>query len=194
MVLIWDVYYIKKIGRVFSVRWIASSYRAVKTLWNNHQALYIHFNRASENLAFKKLDRQQFKGLADKLSTQNFIEGLSLLKDCLAELSTLSVALQERSRNIVVANKQIKWTVNALIKMKGEVNNGKYNFNKLIGENPVLKEVPLHEYLSRSGCFSFNKGQFVQAIIDNISSRMLDRNNENILKDMNAFHWKVKTP
>ena len=57
----------------------------------------------------------------------------------------------------------------------------------MIGEYPVSKEVPLHEYLSRSGYFSFNRGQFVQAIIDNISSRMPDRNNENILKYMIAL-------
>ena len=60
---------VKKIGQVFSVCWVASSYRALKALWNNHQVLYIHFKQASENLALKKLDRQQFKGLADKLST-----------------------------------------------------------------------------------------------------------------------------
>ena len=103
------------------------------------------------------------------------------------QLSTLYEALQERSRNILDANKQIKWTVNTMIKIKGEVNDGKYNFNKMIGENPVLKKVPLHEYLSKSGYFSFNEGEFVQPIIDNISSRMLDRNNENILKDMIAL-------
>ena len=87
---------VKKTGRVFSVRWVASSYRAVKALWNNRLALYIHFKRASENLALRELDRQQFNGLANKLSTKN----LSLLKDCLAQLSTLSEDLQERSRNI----------------------------------------------------------------------------------------------
>ena len=43
---------------------------------------------------------------------------------------------------------------------KGAVNDGTYNFNKMIGENPVFKEVHLHKYLSRSGYFSFNKGQF----------------------------------
>ena len=31
------------------------------------------------------------------------------------------------------------------------VNDDKYNFNKMNGEYPVFKEVPLHEYLSRSG-------------------------------------------
>ena len=100
---------VKKIGRVFSVRWLASSFTAEKALQNKHQAIYIHFKRASENPALKKSYRQQFRGLADKLSTQNFIDNLSLLKDCLAQLSTLSEVLQERNGNILDANKQIKW-------------------------------------------------------------------------------------
>ena len=84
---------VKKIGWVFTIRWVASSYRTVKALWHNHQALYIHFKRSSEKPSLKKADQQQFKGFAGKLSTTSFVEDLTLLKDCLAQLATLSEAL-----------------------------------------------------------------------------------------------------
>ena len=111
--------------------------RTVKALCNNHQALYIHFKRASEN----------------QIVNTELYRNLSILKDYLAQLSTLSEGLQEWSRSILDANKQIKWTVNALIKIKGDVNDGKYNFNKMIGENSVFKEVHFMRTFQDLGIF-----------------------------------------
>jgi hypothetical protein len=36
-----------KIGRVFSVRWVTSSYRTVKAIWISYKALWEHFREAS---------------------------------------------------------------------------------------------------------------------------------------------------
>lgn len=38
-----------KIGRVLDVRWVASSYRAVKVIWKTFPALYNHLYNASKD-------------------------------------------------------------------------------------------------------------------------------------------------
>ncbi|XP_023811023.1 E3 SUMO-protein ligase KIAA1586-like [Oryzias latipes] len=40
---------LKRIGRVFSVRWVASSWRAVNAVWQSYSALAQHFQKASED-------------------------------------------------------------------------------------------------------------------------------------------------
>ena len=42
---------LKKIGKIFTVSWIASSYRAVKALWNDNPALYVHFKKLSKDMS-----------------------------------------------------------------------------------------------------------------------------------------------
>ena len=103
------------------------------------------------------------------------------MKDCLAQLSTLSETLQDININIVDANKNIKWTINALTKIKTAGNDGKYDFTNMVGKSLIFKVVALHEYVSRTGYVSFSKVQLVQSIIDNITSRMLNKNNKEIL-------------
>ena len=88
---------VKKIGRVFTICWVASSLQVVNGLWNNQQALFTHFKRSSENYAVRRLDRQQFKVLTEKYSTPTFVEDLARLKDC-----TLNFT---RNINIVNAKK-----------------------------------------------------------------------------------------
>ena len=174
---------IRKIGRVFTIRWVASSFRTVSALWHNYPALYEHFKQASVCTDMKQADRQQFKGLAEKLSTRNFVEDLALLKDCLGQLSILSETLQSKDMNILDANRHVKWTVNALVKIKQSMD--KYRFSETTTKDPVFKGVKLHEYESRSGYVSFNKLQFMQAIIDNLSSRMItNKCGEDIIHDL----------
>ena len=67
---------IMKIGKVFDVRWVASSSRAVNALWTDFPALFFHFSKLAEDGSIKSNERDTFKGLANKLSTIQFIEDL----------------------------------------------------------------------------------------------------------------------
>uniref|UniRef100_A0A8C7YBF1 E3 SUMO-protein ligase KIAA1586-like n=1 Tax=Oryzias sinensis TaxID=183150 RepID=A0A8C7YBF1_9TELE len=58
---------LKRIGRVFSVRWVASSWRAVNAVWQSYSALAQHF--------------QKFSGLLSKLCTVHFLKSLALMVD-----------------------------------------------------------------------------------------------------------------
>ena len=75
---------LKKIGKIFTVCWIASSYRAVKALWNDYPALYVHFKKLSEDMSIKPTERATYQGIVKKLSTREFVEDVAIVKDCLA--------------------------------------------------------------------------------------------------------------
>uniref|UniRef100_A0A3P9LTJ1 DUF4371 domain-containing protein n=1 Tax=Oryzias latipes TaxID=8090 RepID=A0A3P9LTJ1_ORYLA len=59
---------LKRIGRVFSVRWVASSWRAVNAVWQSYSALAQHFQKASEDNSRDSRERAKFSGL--RLSSQ----------------------------------------------------------------------------------------------------------------------------
>ena len=52
---------IKKIGRVFDVRWVASSHRAVNALVRNYAPFYQHFKQLAESKFVKAHDRAMYK-------------------------------------------------------------------------------------------------------------------------------------
>uniref|UniRef100_A0A3B3CDZ6 DUF4371 domain-containing protein n=1 Tax=Oryzias melastigma TaxID=30732 RepID=A0A3B3CDZ6_ORYME len=64
------------IGRVLSVRWVASSERTVKAVWESYQPL------------------AKYKGLHDILTSVSFVANLGVMYDALSELSDLSRMLQ----------------------------------------------------------------------------------------------------
>uniref|UniRef100_A0A3P9JP33 DUF4371 domain-containing protein n=1 Tax=Oryzias latipes TaxID=8090 RepID=A0A3P9JP33_ORYLA len=81
---------LKRIGRVFSVRWVASSWRAVNAVWQSYSTLAQHF--------------QKFSGLLSKLCTVHFLKSLALMVDVLTELKNLSEILQNRKTTIPKAH------------------------------------------------------------------------------------------
>jgi len=89
-----------KIGRILDVCWVASSFRAVKAVWNNYAALFAHFSYASIDSGLDSKDRSQFKGMATKISSSSFVLNLGLVYDALQELSDLSESLQAESVNL----------------------------------------------------------------------------------------------
>uniref|UniRef100_A0A3P9IIB3 DUF4371 domain-containing protein n=1 Tax=Oryzias latipes TaxID=8090 RepID=A0A3P9IIB3_ORYLA len=69
---------LKRIGRVFSIRWVASSWRAVNAVWQSYSALAQHFQKASED---NSRERAKFSGLLSKLCTVHFLKSLALMVD-----------------------------------------------------------------------------------------------------------------
>ena len=132
---------IMKIGKVFDVRWVASSSRAVNALWTDFPALFFHFSKLAEDGSIKSNERATFKGLATKLSTIQFIEDLALIRDCLSVISELSETLQKRKTNMIVANKHIQWTIRSLQLIKQSLVDGKYSFQKIVGDGEKNSKV-----------------------------------------------------
>ena len=77
---------ILRIGQIFTIRWVASSFRTVKAVWKDFPALALHFKTASEDTSRNDLDRQKYEGLLKHLSNSGFVENLAVMKDILREL------------------------------------------------------------------------------------------------------------
>lgn len=84
----------KKIGKLFTIRWSASSHQAVKAILHNFKALCKHFERRDRSIYLKLIDA-------------NFVRTLIVLNNALAEISILSKQLQARNITIVDAHKLI---------------------------------------------------------------------------------------
>lgn len=116
---------LKRLGKVFDVRWVASSYRSVKAIVMDYLALHCHFTKLSTETR-DATQKATYKGIAGKLSTTEFVQDLNLVRDCLRTLSELSEVLQTRVMDMTLANKHIKWTIGHLKTIKAGIEAGKY--------------------------------------------------------------------
>lgn len=159
---------LRKIGRVLDTRWAASSYRSLSAVWGGFKALHSHFLSGSTASKKSSTQRATYKGLATTLSSKHFVIGLAILTDALEEVSHLSVALQKESVQIDRAYTLLERTIRALEQQKdGEGGDCYQELEK--GDMEVLKGVPLHDGTRTP---VINKNQFLQALIDNLSSRL----------------------
>ena len=114
---------ILKIGQIFTIRWVASSFKTVKAVWKDFPALALHFKTSSENASHNDLERQKYKGLLKHLTNSGFVEDLAVedlavMKDILCEFQSLSLKLQRREMTLVDSSVHIKQTINVLTAMK----------------------------------------------------------------------------
>lgn len=67
-----------RIGRVLNVRWVASSCRTVKAVWESYLALYTHFQQKSGDKSLDSKERAKFSGMASKLANPSLIKKFGL--------------------------------------------------------------------------------------------------------------------
>jgi len=58
----------KRIGKVFIIRWVASSFRAVSAVKHSFPALAQHFQNASRNETRQSAEKARFQGFLSKLA------------------------------------------------------------------------------------------------------------------------------
>ena len=92
-----------KVGRVFDVRWVFSSFRAVRALWRDHPALCNHLQAAAADSSRSGPERAKCKGLLSKLTSWQFLTELAMVKDALRLLQELSLYLQRERASAVDA-------------------------------------------------------------------------------------------
>ena len=73
--------------RILSTRWVASSYRTIKAVWQQYHALHRHFSNASVDPKRSSTERYMFSGLVNHLSNATFVQNLGIMYDALEELS-----------------------------------------------------------------------------------------------------------
>ena len=84
----------------------------------------------------------------------------------------------------------LKWALNALLRIKEAIHEGKYTFQTTNEEHAAFKRLSLVTFLSRGEYVSFFRKQFIQALVYNIYARMLNSKNEAAIKnfEISIYH------
>ncbi|XP_022173984.1 E3 SUMO-protein ligase KIAA1586-like [Myzus persicae] len=172
---------VNAVGRVLDVRWVASSLRAVKVVWKMFEALCNHFSSASSDINRDGKTRAKYSGLRKRLASPEFLLDLGLMCDCLNELSVLSNILQKRSVTLIQAQQHINRSVRVLVSFK-ELK-GEYMTKATVAVNDMsFKNIKLEK---NSKLVNINHNQFLTSLVDNLKSRLLDKEQDiSVIQDM----------
>jgi len=64
------------IGTIFTIRWVASSEKTLKAVWNYYAALYNHFTEASNDTKRESKEKSKYTGLRRILTAVEFVINL----------------------------------------------------------------------------------------------------------------------
>lgn len=168
----------KAIGKVFDVRWVASSLRTIKAVWMNYEALYIHFGTAAKDEKRLPKIRAKYIGLRNHLRSTNFVLNIAILYDVLEELSALSLRLQHRGSDILLADRDIQTTIRYLKSMK-ENKDVHFTEAETAVAQKCFKNVSLSDWKKVP---LINANQLIESLVVNLSNRLLESSEE--LKDI----------
>jgi len=112
--------HLSKVSPVFTVRWVASSFRAVKSFASGYSALYSHLLWASQDRRRSSQERSKCAGLAKKMNSWSFVAEMLLLYDVLEVLWHLSSYLQTRTASLIDAQSRINVAIKTLSAMKSQ--------------------------------------------------------------------------
>jgi len=98
---------ILNIGKIFTISWVASSFRTVRAVWNNYVALHKHFQESSIDNKRHGKEISKYFGLNNMLTSKDFVFNLCMLYDVLNELSDSSLQLQKRDLGLAKAQSMI---------------------------------------------------------------------------------------
>jgi hypothetical protein len=161
---------LKKIGKIFDVRWLSSSYKSVNATYQSLPALVRQLNVASIDPSSNAKDRAKALGMAKKVQSFEFLLEIALMRDALEILQNLSLFLQKRDSSIITANDNIQVALRSLDALKTvnsitmtEVTNQCCS-GHFRGYAVTKKDSDLSN-------FAQMRAQFLQALIDNIRSR-----------------------
>lgn len=118
-----------RIGRILDVRWVSSSLRSVRAVWTAHRALFVYLDAGAEDGTREATQRATMRGLANRLSSKQFVLDLGLMHDALEELSSLSLQLQKRDMTLHKADRACQSTIRIIQSFKD--NPGHYSTEAL---------------------------------------------------------------
>ena len=158
------------IGRLLDTRWVASSYRTLKAVWQSFSALNSHFESASNDTRRDAKERSSYKGLMLKLTSDQFLLDMGTVLDALQELSELSLELQKRSLNIIESHRALCRQIRVFEAM---VESGGTYLKEALkaAEERTFKGVRLHSATKNTP--SINHKQLYRSLVDNMKHRLL---------------------
>ena len=176
---------LRKITPIFTIRWVASSFRAVKAVWHDFAALSQQFHDESANQSRSSKDRAKYLGLLKHIQTTRFVTVLANMKDVLRELSDLSLDLQRRDMSAPEAHAAVHSKVaylQALCNLDKPGRSLETAQNQM--ENKTFKHVQLSENAAK-----IHRQQFLQAVVDNLKGRFPDDDLVQMLQPLESTNW-----
>ena len=158
---------LKRIGKVFTIRWVASSFRAVSAVWHSFPALAQHFDKASNDETRQSTEKVRFRGILSKFCSINFVKNLALIANVLNELTNLSKTLQSRNTTLPKAHTLL----NAYTKRIESLIASPWEHSIMAEQAETamsFQQVELRE--GRSPVI--NQAQFIRAVADNMIERL----------------------
>ena len=158
------------IGRLLDTRWVASSNRTLKAVWQSYSALHAHFLSASEDKSRDSKDRSCYRGLLSNLTSEAFILNIGAMRDALQELSELSLELQKRTLTINEAHRAILRQIKVFEEMIDK--DGTYvSTAKQAVKDGSFKGVPLRAAGKNEPVI--NSNQLFRSLAENMKQRLL---------------------
>ncbi|XP_040069819.1 E3 SUMO-protein ligase KIAA1586-like [Ixodes scapularis] len=158
------------VGRVLDTRWVASSFRTVNAVMTSYPSLYAHFMKCSEDPKRDTKEKAQYIGLAERLSSVEFVQNLALLHDSLAELSELSLNFQVRAITLPEAHNLVTRQIAVFEARKVRPGKMSVQVNDAV-KTKCFKDIKLHP--GRKCDRAINSTQFYQSLADNMRTRLL---------------------
>ena len=127
---------LQKTTPIFTIRWVASSFRTVKAVWHSFAELSQHFHTTSEDQSCSNKKQSKYIGLIKHLKKTGLLTDLANVKDVLRELPGLSLDIQRCEMSVSEAHAAINskilylqalfWTslIDLLRRKKEEETNG----------------------------------------------------------------------
>ena len=184
-----DVQFLR-IGRVLDTRWVASSLRTVRAVYESFPALHSHFQAASTDALRDGRERSKYAGLAARLSSKQFVQNLALMLDALTELVDLSLEVQKRSVTIPIAHRAISRQVAVFEAMCSKPGPHLQEADNAV-QRSLFKGVPLH---NGSKCdVLINRAQFLRSLAENMKNRLLTTQSSHVSTSDNTGAVQYQT-
>ena len=162
---------LRKVGKIFDVRWLASSYVSIDAVLKSVRALVCQLENASNDRSSTTKDRAKADGMSKKLHSWTFLAELALMKDILSVLKDLSLYLQSRSASILDVAGRLDTAVRTLTAMKSVDGIALSDLNSQIAADGSYCGISVGQSNSEVQSFTKMRCQFIQALVDNIFAR-----------------------
>ncbi|XP_069486321.1 E3 SUMO-protein ligase KIAA1586-like [Ambystoma mexicanum] len=177
-----------KLGKILDIRWVASSERSVKAVWNNFKALNKHFGESSCDTARSEMEPNKYSGLNRMLTSTVFAENLGIMLDALPELGDLSRQLQSRDMTLYEAARIIQKHICVFESMA--LSPGSYATATAV-EQMQFNGIQLQQSNTK-GCISISRAQFFRSLTNNISQRMTTATASNLSKNTSTREGEIE--
>lgn len=166
----------RKIGKVFDVRWLSSSYRSVDAVYSSYPALIGQLTSASVSPKALSKDKTKANGMIKRMQSFSFVAEIALMRDVLEVLQGLSLYLQKRSASVIDAKDRFDTDLRSLAALKIVDGLTLKAVKKQINESGTFAGISVTRTESDEDSFTQMRLQFIQALIDNLKSRFPEQN------------------